>query len=93
MGFPDFATVFADHAENLSRVLRAAGLLDSALFELSIKEPLVDLDPSETSLRHGLFTDFAVKFPIVLLIEISEDFDLIIGFALTIGTTLGGKAS
>ena len=93
LGFSDLATVFADHAENLSRVLRAAGLLDSALFELSIKEPLIDLDPGEACLRHGLFTDFAVKFPIVLLIEISEDFDLIIGFALTIGATLRGKAS
>ena len=91
LGFSDLATVFADHAENLSRVLRTAGLFDSALFELSIKEPLVDLDPGEASLRHGLFTDFAVKFPVVLLIKVSENFDLIIGLALAVGAAFGGE--
>lgn len=43
-------------------------------------------------MRHGLFTDFAVKFPVVLLIEISEDFDLIISLALTVGTALNVEA-
>jgi len=85
LGFPDFTTVFADHAENLSRVLRTAGLLDSALFELSIEEPLVDLDPSKASLRHGLFSHFAVKFPVVLLIKISQNLYLIICLALAVG--------
>ena len=62
-------TVFADYAENLSWVLSAAGLLDGALFELSIEEPLVDLDPGETSFCHGLLTYFAVKFAVVFVIE------------------------
>ena len=75
----------------MSWILGTAGLFNSALFELSIKEPLVDLDPGEASLRHGLFTDFAVKFPVVLLIEVSENFDLIIGLALAVGAAFGGE--
>ena len=88
LGFSDLATVFADHAENLSRVLRTAGLFDSALFELSIKEPLVNLDPSKSCLRHSFLPHFAVKFTFVLLIKIREDFDLFIRFALTVAAAL-----
>ena len=93
MRFSDFATVFADHAENLSRVLRTAGLLDSALFELSIKEPLVDLDPCETGLCHGLLTHLAIQFAVVLLVEICEDLDLVITFALAVGINLVASRS
>ena len=87
-GLSNFATVFADHAENLSWVLGAASFFDSALFELSIEEPLVDLDPSKSSLRHGFLPHFAVKFTFVLLIKIREDFDLFIRFALTVAAAL-----
>jgi len=89
LGFPDFTTVFADHAENLSRVLRTAGLLDSALFELSIEEPLVDLDPGEAGLCHRFLSHFAVKFTIVLLIKIGQDFYLVISLSLAVGVALG----
>ena len=84
----DFATVFADHTENLSWVLGAAGLFDSALFELSIEEPLVNLDPSKSCLRHSFLPHFAVKFTFVLLVKIREDFDLFIRFALTVAAAL-----
>jgi len=85
LGLSDFLTVFADHAENLARVLRAAGLLDSALFELSIKEPLVDLNPGEASLCHGLLSNLSVQLPVVFLVEKRKNLDLLISLALTIG--------
>ena len=86
--FPDFTAIFSDYAENLSRVLRAAGFFDSALFELSIKEPLVDLDPSEAGLWHGFLADLAVQFPVMFLVEVGEDLDLVVCFALTVGISL-----
>ena len=55
---------------------------------MSIEEPLVDLDPSKSSLRHGFLSHFAVKFTFVFLVKIREDFDLFIRFALTIATVL-----
>ena len=67
-GFSDLATVFADHTEDLSWILGTAGLFNSALFDLSIKEPFVDLDPCKASLRHGLLSHFAVKFTFVFLV-------------------------
>ena len=87
-GLSNFATVFADHAENLSWVLGAASFFDSALFELSIEEPLVNLDPSKSCLRHSFLPHFAVKFTFVLLVKIREDFDLFIRFALTVAAAL-----
>ena len=87
-GLSNFATVFADHAENLSWVLGAASFFDSTLFELSIEEPLVNLDPSKSCLRHGFLPHFAVKFTFVLLVKIREDFDLFIRFALTVAAAL-----
>ena len=87
-GLSNFATVLADHSENLPWVLGTAGFFDSALFELSIKEPLVDLDPSKSSLRHGFLSHFAVKFTFVFLVKIREDFDLFIRFALTVAAAL-----
>ena len=72
----------------MSWVLSAAGFFDSALFKLSIEEPLVDLDPSKSSLRHGFLPHFAVKFTFVLLVKIREDFDLFIRFALTVAAAL-----
>ena len=89
MGFSDLATVFADHAENLSRVLRAAGLLDSALFELSIEEPLVDLDPGQAGFSHGLLTNLSAQLSVVLVIEVGKDLDLIVRLALTVGAWHG----
>ena len=78
-------TVFADHAEDLTWILCATSFLHSVLFELSIEEPLVDLDPGEASFRHGLFTNFTVQLSVVLLVQISKDLDLIIRLALAIG--------
>ena len=89
-GFSDLATVFADHTEDLSWVLGTAGLFYSTLFELSIKEPFVDLDPCQARLRHGLLSHFAVKFTFVFLVKICENFDLVIRLALTVATALVG---
>ena len=77
-------TVFADHAEDLTWILGAASFLHSVLFELSIKEPLVDLDPGEASFCHGLLTDFTVQLSVVLLIEIGKDLYLFVRLALAV---------
>ena len=53
LGFTEITAVSSNNLEHLEGVMEAVGFFDVLLLDLVVKEPFVDLNPSEASLLNG----------------------------------------
>lgn len=61
--------------------MEAVGFFDVLLLDLVVKEPFVDLNPSEASLLNGFVLHLFGQLSIVFVEDPHEDSNLVIGLA------------
>jgi hypothetical protein len=84
LGFTKIATVSTDYLKDLERIVESVGLFEVSLFDLVVKEPFVNLNPSESGFFDGLVLHLFCQFSIVLIENFDEDPNLIVGFASSV---------
>ena len=88
----EFAAIAANHTENLLRDETLAKALLRHLFQLLVKEPLVDLNPLEACDFRSLLALLAIRFATGFEIESLEVVHLVAIFAKAVLPAAGSRA-